>query len=190
MAHGSPLLIHSRLDAFLAASVVFLVSFFLCSPLIPNNLRALQSDRPANPQHPTSMGLHRVIHPLRRHSPANSSYLALFLSNASSIRSSQGTVNSSSITCLVDSDMRTKSGLSVVTVMVSGNLSCLPRSTFRCQSLAVVRSPPVWLGRCCDFSPALTKVMECLAGCCCLLSEIPEQMVSAITFSTWSWPHL
>ncbi|XP_016374662.1 synaptic vesicle glycoprotein 2C-like [Sinocyclocheilus rhinocerous] len=64
---------------------------------------------------------------LLRHSPVNSSYLALFRSNASSIRSSQGTVNSSRTTCLDDSENRTMSGLSVVVAMVSGNLSCLPR---------------------------------------------------------------
>lgn len=40
------------------------------------------------------------------------------------------------------SDIRTMSGFSVVTVMVPGNLSCVPRSAFSCQSRAVTRSPP------------------------------------------------
>ncbi len=98
-----------------------------------------------------------VFHPLLQHSPANS-YLALFRSNASSIRSSQGTVNSSKTTCLDDYENRNISGLSVVVAMVSGNLSRLPRSTFSCQSRAIARSPPAEFLLPCGFSPALTNV--------------------------------
>lgn len=43
-------------------------------------------------------------------------YLAFFLSWASSIRSSQGTVSSSCTTCFVESDVQTRSGLSDVLV--------------------------------------------------------------------------
>lgn len=56
------------------------------------------------------------------------------LALSSSICSSPGTANSTRSTCLVVSDTRTMSGPSVVTVMVSENLSCLPRSTFNCRS--------------------------------------------------------
>ncbi len=132
---------------------MFLMALFLCSPLIPKSLRALHNDWPTNPLQPTSMGRQWVIHLLLQHSPANSSYLALFCSNASSIRSSQDTVNSSKTTCL-DSENRTISGLSVDVAIVSGNLSCLPRSTFSCQSRAVARSPPAEFLLPCGFSPA------------------------------------
>ncbi|XP_060762189.1 E3 ubiquitin-protein ligase RNF126-like isoform X1 [Neoarius graeffei] len=53
-----------------------------------------------------------------------------------------GTVSPSRTTCL-DPDTRTMSGLSMVTSMVSENLSCLPRSSFNCQSWAFARSSPV-----------------------------------------------
>lgn len=65
-----------------------------------------------------------------QHSPASSSYWALFFSKASSIQSSLGIVNSSKSACLVVSDTRSMSGLSVVSAMFSGDLSCLPRWTF------------------------------------------------------------
>jgi len=125
----------SHLDAFSAASMMFLTAFLMSSPSTPSILRALISDWPTNPLHLSSMGFHQILHPLLQ--PASSSYLALFFSKASSIQSCQGTVNSSRTTCLVISDTKTMSGLSVVTAMFSGNLSCFPRSTFSCQSCAV-----------------------------------------------------
>ncbi len=159
-------MIHSHLDAFSAASMMFLMALFLCSPLIPKSLRALHNDWPANPRQPTSMGRQRVFHPLLRHSPLNSLYLALFRSNASSIWSSQGTVSSCRTTCLDDSENRTRSGLSEAVAMVSGNLSCLPRSTFSCQSRAVARSPPAEFLLPGGVSPALTNVItRCVPKC-------------------------
>ncbi len=131
----------------------------------------------------------QCLPPLLQHSPANSSYLDFFRSNVSSIWSFQGTVNSSSTTCLDDSENKTMSGLSVVLAMVSVNLSCLPRSTFSCQSRAVARSPPAEFLLCGGFSPALTNASERCAGSWCLLTEILVLMVPAITLSTWSWCH-
>lgn len=68
----------------------------------------MQKDWPAKRLQPTSIGTHCT-----RHSPTMSSYLALFLLEASSIRSFQGTVS-----CFDVSDIRTMSCLSVVTAMV------------------------------------------------------------------------
>ncbi len=79
---------------------------------------------------------------------------------ASSNLSSQGTVSSTMTTCLVYSDVSTMSGQSEVAVMWFRNLSCLPRSTWWCQSLALARSPPRERGCCCAFSPALTKEIK------------------------------
>lgn len=111
----------------------------------------------ANPLNATLMELHQVLHPLLWHLPAGSSYLGLFLSKASSIQSSLGIVSSSKTTCLVVSDIRTVSGLSVVSTMFSGNLSCLPRWTFSCQSCTVASSPPGRLRCWCGFCLASTK---------------------------------
>lgn len=157
VVQGSPRLSNSYLDAFSPASVIFLMALLLGS------FSALTSNWPAN--HPWGCTVSSI--------PCFPSYLALFLSKASSIHFSEETVNSCRTTCLVDCETRTLSGLNVVTAMVSGNLSCFRRSTFSCQSCAVARGPPGRLGRCCGFSPVLTKVMECLAGCCCPLAGIP-----------------
>lgn len=61
-----------------------------------------------------------------QHSSVSGWYLSLLRSLASSIRSSQGTVNSNKRTCLEKADVSTTSGLQAVGFMYSGNLSCLP----------------------------------------------------------------
>ncbi len=63
----------------------------------------------------------------------------------------------------------------------------LPRSTWRCQSLALARSPPGERGCCCVFSPALTKKIVCLEGCWLLLLWIAVMIESAKALRTWSW---
>ncbi len=101
-----------------------------------------------------------VLTPFRWYSFTSSMYLDLFLSLASSIRSSQGTVSSKRMICLEASEISTMSGLSDVIATVSGNLSCLPRSTFRSQSCADVSMPEeVVLIDVVTFSQTLTKVM-------------------------------
>lgn len=61
--HGSPLWIQSHLEAFSAASVVFLMALLLADPVMPNALKVLWSERPTNPLLPTSMGIHRAFQP-------------------------------------------------------------------------------------------------------------------------------
>ena len=104
--HVSPLFNQSHREAFSAASKMFLVALRLDSPQIPKSPRTRCRDWPAKPLQPTSTGSQWAFHPFLRHSATKSAYLALFLSRASSIRSSQGTVSLSSTTCLlaVDTD--------------------------------------------------------------------------------------
>ncbi len=157
---------------------------------MPNRLKALHRDRAAKPLLPTSIGRHLALHPACRHSLTSPSYLASFLSKASSRRSSQGTVSSNRTTCLVDSDKRTMSGLKVVVTMWLGNLSCCSRSTNSCQSLAVARMPADVFAAGLGCSPALIKVMACLEGRERLAHSTPTAMASAMAFSTWSCLHL
>ncbi len=156
-------------------------------PLTPRSLSVRSNECPAKPRQPTSTGSLNTFQPPHLHSSTSSAYLALLRSFASSNLSSQGTVSSTMTTCLVDSDVITMSGRSEVAVMWLGNLSCLPRSTWRCQSLALARSPPGERGCCWAFSPALTKEMVCLEGCWLLLLWIAAVIVSAKALRTWSW---
>lgn len=64
------------------------------------------------------------------------SYLASFLSKASSKQSSQGMVSSDTSTCLVNSEWRTISGLRVVLTTCLGNLRWHSRSICNCQPFA------------------------------------------------------
>ena len=129
--HVTPriLRIHSHREALSAASKMFVVAFFNCSPFTPRSLTVRSSERPAKPRHPTSTASQRAFQPLFRHSELSSAYLALLRSWTSSIRSSQRTVSSRITTCLVNSDVSTMSGRREVAVMLPGNLSCLTRST-------------------------------------------------------------
>lgn len=69
-AHRSALLTQSHQVTFSAASVADLITFLFASPVIPNSLNTLQSDRPANPLQPTSEGSQRVCQPCLLHSSA------------------------------------------------------------------------------------------------------------------------
>lgn len=93
LLYGSPLQIHSHLEAFSAASRVFLMVLLDCSPFTQRSLRVRTSEWPTKPRHPTSTGSQWAFQLLLRHSVMSSAYLALFRLLASSIRSSQGTVN-------------------------------------------------------------------------------------------------
>lgn len=66
----------------------------------------------------------------------------------SSIRSSRGTVKDNLPHCVGPQDH---------SAMVSGTLSCLPRSTFNCQSRVVIRRPLDDLGCTCSLPRSLTK---------------------------------
>ena len=146
----------------------------------------MQRDRAAKPLQPTSIGTHRAHQPCLRHSSTKSVYLTRFLS-FSSMCYCQGTVSSSRTTCFNESENRTMSGLRVVSMMCSGNLSGFPRSAFICQSGRVPRSPAAPLGQFLGFSPALMKAIAGLAGQRGLFWVMLVKMVSAIVFGTCSW---
>ena len=74
------LLNHIQFEALSVVSSQSLLSFFLADPFIPSNLLIFQMDLPTNPLHPTSIGVHQVLHPARSHCPFRSSYLVRFLS--------------------------------------------------------------------------------------------------------------
>lgn len=85
-SHGPPILIQSHLEAFYIASVRFLIVLLLPIPVMP--LKALPSDCPAKPLQPNSMGRYLALQPCLRQLITRSSYLAHFLSWASSRGSS------------------------------------------------------------------------------------------------------
>ena len=61
------------------------------------------------------------------------------------------------ITCLEDSDVKTKSGLSDILAMCCWNFSCFPKSTFSFQSQVKASSLVEALGSGCHICPALDK---------------------------------
>lgn len=152
--HRSPCLNHSHLDV--SSAVWVMMALLICSTFT-SILSALIKDWLTNPLHPTSMGLYLVLHPLLWHLPSSSTYLALFLSKASSTCSSQRTVS-------------------------AGPLASLFQTPELC--LAWGSNNVIWCS--CGFSSAPTKAVDCVVGCGCLLEEIPVPMTSAMTCSTWS----
>lgn len=134
------------------------MSRLLLGPFIPSVDKALQSDCPGNLRQPTSTGNLHARHPTCWHCWVSGWYFPSFLSWASSILSSHGTVSSSNTTCFVALDHRTMSGLRVEVVIFSGNLSCLRRSTLMSQSVADVRIPEP-LDVALELSPALTNLI-------------------------------
>lgn len=134
--------IHSHREAFSAACRMFLVDLLHCSPFTPSSLTGHCSEWPAKPLHPTLTGAQRALQTFLQHSVTRPSYLALLHLLVSSIWSS----GTSRTTCFVDCEVYTMSGWTGVVAMFSGNLSCLPRSTWSCQSSVVARSPPEELG--------------------------------------------
>ncbi len=114
-------------------------------------------------------------------------FLARFLSLASSIRSSQGTVSSSMISCFKTSEVTIMSGRRLVVAMCWGNLSCFPRSTCSCQFETLVRRPVIKWGRVRGFSPSLMKEIAFFETWWYLLVLMAESKLSEIAFSTWSW---
>ena len=87
------------LKTFSTASGALLMAFLLHAPVMSRRLYALHNDFPAKPLPPMSVGKHLTCHPHLQHSSTCSAYPSLFLSLASSINSSQGTVSSSMINC-------------------------------------------------------------------------------------------
>ena len=133
---GSFLFIHNQFEALSAASPTFLRTTLRSLPRIPSLPRALTSDVDTNPLHPTSIGKHVVFHPFSLHCDCRSTYLSRLRSWASSIRLSQGTVNSRMTTVFRFLENRTTSGLIFVTTISCGIFNCLPTSTSKLQSLA------------------------------------------------------
>lgn len=81
---------------------------------------------PAKPPQLTSTGLQRVIKPILWQSAARSEYWAFFLSWASQIQSSLGTVSANKTIGSVVLDIRTMSSLYEGETMASRNLSYFP----------------------------------------------------------------
>ena len=90
---NSSLLSHNQQDDLSAAVPMLLASFFLTWLVKPKLLLSDQTEFAINPLDPTSTGKHHVFQPDLSHSFFRSSYLVLFLSNATSILSSHGTVS-------------------------------------------------------------------------------------------------
>lgn len=101
-------------------------------------LRALQENSPANLLYLTLMGTNNASQPYLQHSASNAA-----LSRSLTSPSSLGKDSSSMTTCLDISDSSTMSGLSMVTAIMSGNLSCLPGWTSSChlRSLSCSEDP-------------------------------------------------
>ena len=93
-----------------------------------------------NPWQPTSMGITWHAHPLSSHSMHRLSHRSFFLSKASSMFSSHGTVSSTMMTRLTVSDHITISGRSWVCTMWCGKWGASFRSTAITQSLAAARN--------------------------------------------------
>jgi len=100
-----------------------LIAHPLAISVMPSMLKALHSDCPAKPGLPTSTGRFQVFNLCCLHASINAWYLALFLSCASSILSSHGTVSSRRTICFDILDSSKISGLSFVLAISAGNFS-------------------------------------------------------------------
>ena len=107
---------------------------------VPSLVRYEVVVRPMKPPQPTSMGITWQAHPLSSHSMRSFSYWSFFLSKASSMFSSHGTVSSTMMTRLTVSDHITMSGRSWVCTMWCGKWRASFRSAAIFQSLAAARN--------------------------------------------------
>ena len=112
------------------------MAFRKLGPLIPKVFRNRLVELPVKPLRLTSTGKMYVFQPASRQEEASSAYFSLFLSNATSIPSSQGMVSSPIMTHLAELDQSTISGRSDDMIMCSGNLSWRPTSVLSCHSSA------------------------------------------------------
>ena len=111
--------------------------FVACLSSLPDSptlVRNLVADLAMNPRQPTSTANNSQSQPLSWHCVTRSSYLVSFLSCAYERFSSQGTVNSISISAFSLSDQTIKSGLWFVITICCGMLSCSVRSHLTCHS--------------------------------------------------------
>ena len=65
------------LEALSAASVMDLMAFLFAAPVMPSGVKALQSDQPTKPLHPSSVGLQKAHQPWLQHSSTSSWYFPL-----------------------------------------------------------------------------------------------------------------
>lgn len=163
-------LIHSHLNAFSAASIMFLFLALLSrNPLMPRRLNAWCNDCPAKPLQPTSTPTM---------SPTFLYQLEIFFPfTLMGLHWSFQRTVSCNMT-LEQSDVKTKSGLYVV-------LRVSETSTASLEMRLAAQLRP--LGFTWALSPSLTKAMLCHVGGWWLLCWIPMQMVSATAFITWSF---
>ena len=94
--HLSALLLHNHKDAVFVSLRRHPINFLLSAPVIPIALSALHIDCPTKLLHLTSTAKNQIFHPFCWQSFISSWYFRFFLSFASSILSSHGTVSSSS----------------------------------------------------------------------------------------------
>lgn len=104
--HGASLF-QSDIVPLSAASVINLIAIFLARPTVLSLVRTLQSDLPAKPRHPMSIGSQQVVQPCPLHYSANSWYLVRLRSCASSMHSVHCTMSSTIVICLVELEKMT-----------------------------------------------------------------------------------
>jgi len=123
--------------------------------------------------------MHLVFHPFLRQSSTREDYFALFFSCTSSILSSQATVGSKRMSCLVASEIKMVSGLGEVRMICAGIFSCLSRSTAITQSQAVKSNLPEALFSYFLRPLSLLNKRDC-PGCCMDVSALKQLSRSAV----------
>ena len=132
--HGSARLHQIQKDADSARSQTLSMACDLILPVMPRQERNLVRDEVGKPRQPTSMQKKWTRQPALSHTTTKSSYFLLFLSCASRMFLSNGTVSSPIITCCWESDHKTMSGRSLVSAMWLGKTKDRSRSTRTTQS--------------------------------------------------------
>ncbi len=169
------------------------MAFRWACPLIPTSFNSLVVKLATKPLQPTSTGRTFTFHPRSSASAAKSAYRNRFLSNASSVASSHGTVSSTIKTCRQDLDQRTRSGRRLVTGISGGKVSLWLKSTRISQSWARFSGHKSGDDRLVErFSPSRTKdvswwkVVWASRGMALTVTLLLSS-VTARHFSTWLW---
>lgn len=140
--------------------------------MMPRSLSVRCTDNPRKPLQPTSTGSDWALQPLSLQVSTSSRYLVFFLYWAFSSRSSLCTLSFSSVSCLVELDVRTRSAYHCY---VLWKRTCLLRSMKNCQSRALASSTVEALH---PLSPLLVKARLCFTGTWCLHCLVLVQMAS------------
>ena len=145
-------------------SDIDLITRIFVAPITPMSDRALQNDLTVKPLAPTSTGKHESFPPLLWHCPVIRHISIFFLSWASSICSSHGTVSSHITMSFSLFEKNIKSRRKDVFTMCSRKINLVITSTFNSQSIEGDRMFGlgfiVFLG----FMPALTNCISLFPG--------------------------